>query len=74
MVRLGKGRVVVECGDCHGELAHGVKSRRAAVDDLLYEIGYLSTSSPVATELCNLLGGWNFASEKKPEDTLWERF
>jgi hypothetical protein len=65
---------MVECGDCHGELAHRVKSGRAAVDDLLYEVGYLSTSSPVAAKLCNLLGGWNFASEEQPEETFWERF
>lgn len=65
---------MVERGDCHGELAHGMKGGRAAVDNLLYEIRYLSASSPVTAKLCNLFLGWNFAGEEKPEETFWKGF
>jgi hypothetical protein len=63
------------CGGTYGsnsqtELAHGVKSRGASVQNLLDEGGESSTSSPVLRELGDLLLGGNFTCEQEPEETL----
>ena len=58
----------------HGELAHGVEGRRAAVDDLLHELGDGGARGPVLGELGDLLGRGDLAGEEQPEEGLGEGF
>ena len=55
-------------------MTHGVKSRRAAVQDFLDELGNGRASSPVTRKLGDLLLGRDFTSDQEPEKTLRERF
>ena len=59
-------------GDCQRELGHGVEGGRAAVKDLLNEVGDGGTGSPVLGELSDLLLGGDLSSEQQPEESLGE--
>ena len=55
------------CSDSEGELAHGVESRRAAVEELFHEFRNGSASSPILRERSDLVLRGDLASDKKPE-------
>lgn len=59
--------------DCQRELAHGVKSRRAAVKQLLDELRDSSTRRPVLRKRGDLFLCRDFASDEKPEQGFRER-
>lgn len=73
LVRLGKGRVVVQGGNGDRKLAHRVEGGWTAVDEFLDKLGKGSTSGPVGGETLDLLNGGDFAGEEKPEETLRQR-
>lgn len=73
LVRLRERRVVVQGSDGERELGHGVERRRAAVEDLLDELGDRGACGPVAGELLDLLRGRDLAGDEEPEETLGER-
>jgi hypothetical protein len=72
-VGLGEVGLVLESSDGDGELRHGVEIARAAVDELLDELGDVGTGGPFCGQVADLLLGGNLASQQKPEETLWER-
>jgi hypothetical protein len=72
-VGLGEVRLVLESSDGDGELSHGVKVARAAVDELLDEFGDVGAGGPLGGEVADLLLGGNLAGQQKPEETFWER-
>jgi hypothetical protein len=65
---------MVQSSDSHGELGHWVESRRAAVDDLLNELGKGSPVCPVLGESLDLCIGRNFSGQQEPEKSFWEWF
>ena len=67
-VGLGKGRGVFEGGNGEGELSHGVQVGRAAVDELLDELGHIGSGGPFGREIANLLLSRDLAGQEKPED------
>lgn len=71
-VGAGERRGLLESGDGHGELGHRVEVGRAAVDELLNELGDLGAGSPVGRQVANLLLSRDLASQEKPEETLGE--
>jgi len=68
-ISLCESRVVLESGDCDGELCHWVKVAWASVDELLDELGDACAGSPVGRKLADLLLGWDLTSQEKPEET-----
>jgi hypothetical protein len=72
-VGLGEVGLVLESGDGDGELGHGVEVARAAVDELLDELGDVRSGSPLGGEVADLLLGGNLTGQQKPEETLGER-
>lgn len=56
------------------ELAHGVESARAPVDELLDEGGKGSTSGPLGAQATDLFLGGDFTSKEKPEETFGQWF
>jgi hypothetical protein len=73
-ISLGESTVVVESSNSHAELAHRVQSSGASINDILHEIGNLSTSSPIRRKGSDLLIGRNFTSDKQPEKGFRKRF
>lgn len=61
-------------GDSQAELTHGMKCGRASVKNLFHEFWNCSTGSPIARKLCDLLLGWDFAGDQKPEETFGKGF
>ena len=55
------------------ELRHGVEGRRAAVDEVLNELGEGAASSPVLAEFGDLLLGGDLASNEQPEESFGQR-
>jgi len=72
-VGLGKVGLVLESGDGDGELSHWVEVARAAVDELLDELGDIGAGGPLGGQVADLLLGGNLAGQQKPEETFWER-
>ena len=72
-VGTGERRRLLEGRDGHGELGHGVEVRRAAVDELLDELGDLGPRSPVGRQVADLLLGGDLARQEQPEDALGQR-
>jgi hypothetical protein len=72
-VGLGKVGLVLESSDGNGELRHGVEVARAAVNELLDELGDGGTGGPFCGKVANLLLGGNLAGQEKPEETFWQR-
>lgn len=71
-VGAGERGGLLESGNGHGELSHGVEVGRAAVDQLLNKLGNLGAGGPVRGKVADLLLGGNLAGEEKPEETLGE--
>ena len=69
-IGLGELRLALESSDGKGELGHGVEVGRAAVDELLDELGDIGTGSPVSRQVADLLLGGDLAGQEKPEKTL----
>jgi hypothetical protein len=42
---------------------------RAAIDELLDELGDIGAGSPVGGQVTDLLLGWDFAGQEQPEET-----
>ena len=72
-VGTSERRGLLEGGDGHGELGHGVEVGRAAVDELLNELGDLGAGSPVGREVADLLLGGDLAGQEKPEEAFGQR-
>lgn len=72
-VGTGERGGLLESGDCHRELGHGVEVARAPVDELLDELGDLRAGSPVGRKIADLLLRRDLASQEKPEKTLRKR-
>jgi hypothetical protein len=72
-VGLCEAGLVLESSDGEGELGHWVEVARAAVDELLDELGDVGTGSPLSGEVADLLLGGDLAGQKKPEETFRER-
>jgi hypothetical protein len=72
LVGLCELGLVVEGGDGHGELGHGVKVRGEVVEHLGDEGGDLGLLRELTGELANLVGGRNLAGEEEPEHSLGE--
>jgi len=68
-VGLGEGRGLLKGSDGDGELRHGVKVGRAAVDELLNELGEVGASGPLGRKVTDLLLGRDLAGQEKPEET-----
>ncbi len=60
--------VWLESSDGEGELGHGMKVSRAAVDQLLHELGDIGAGGPFGRQIAHLLLGRNLASQQKPEE------
>lgn len=69
-VGLGEGGLVLQSGHGQRELSHGVKGARAAVDELLNELGDIGASSPLRRQVADLLLGGDLASQQQPEETF----
>lgn len=72
-ISLGEVGLALKSSDSEGELSHGVEVGRAAVDELLDELGDIGTGSPVGRQVADLLLRRNLASQEKPEETLGKR-
>lgn len=72
-VGLGEGGLVLKSGHGQGELGHGVEGARAAVDELLNELGDIRAGSPLSRQVADLLLGGDLAGQQKPEETLRQR-
>lgn len=70
---LCKGRLALEGGDGNGELGHWVEVVGAAVDQLLDKLGQVGARGPLGGQIAHLLLDGDFAGEKQPEKTFWER-
>ena len=68
-VGLGEGRFVLKSSDGKGELSHGVEVVRAAVNELLNELGDVGASSPLSGQVTDLLFAGDLTSEQQPEET-----
>jgi len=68
-VGTGERRGLLESSDGERELSHGVEVRRAAVDQLLNELGDIGTSSPLSGQVADLLLGRDLAGKEEPEKT-----
>lgn len=73
-ISAGEGRGVLQSSDGDRELSHGVEVGRAAVDQLLDELGNVGAGSPLGGQVADLLLGGNLAGEEQPEKTLGEGF
>jgi len=71
-VGLGEVGLVLESSDGDGELGHGVEVARAAVDELLDELGDIGAGSPLSGEVADLLLRGDLAGEEEPEETFGE--
>lgn len=71
-VGTGERRGLLESGDGKGELGHGVQVGRAAVDQLLDELGDVGAGGPLGGEVADLLLGGDLTGQEKPEET-WMR-
>lgn len=72
-VGAGERGGLLQSRDGHGELGHGMEVGRAAVDQLLDELGDLSPRSPVGREIADLLLAGDLTGEEKPEEALGQR-
>lgn len=72
-IGLGERRFALQSSDSQGELGHGVQVIRAAVDELLNELGHIGTSGPFGGEIADLLLAGNLAGQQQPEETFRER-
>ncbi|KAJ8127825.1 hypothetical protein O1611_g5810 [Lasiodiplodia mahajangana] len=54
-IGLGEGRGLLESGNGEGELGHGVEVGRAAVNELLDELGNIGSGSPLGRQVADLL-------------------
>lgn len=68
-IGLGENGLVFESGDSEGELGHRVQSGRAAIDQLLNELGQIGASGPICREGTNLLFAGDFTGQEQPEKT-----
>ena len=68
-VGTGERRGLLESSDSQRELSHRVEVGRAAVDELLDELGEVGTSGPLGGEVTDLLLGGDLAGQEKPEET-----
>ena len=66
---LGETGLALESSHGDGELGHGVEVVRAAVDELLDELGDIGAGSPVGGQVADLLLGWDLAGQEQPEKT-----
>ena len=71
-VGLGKVGLVLESSDSEGELGHWVEVARAAVDELLNELGDIGAGGPLGGEVADLLLRGNLAGQEEPEEAFWE--
>jgi hypothetical protein len=71
-VGLGEVGLVLESSDGDGELSHGVEVARAAVDELLDELGHVGAGGPLGGEVAHLLLRGNLAGQQQPEETFWK--
>ena len=62
-------RGLLESSDGNRELGHGVEVGRAAVDQLLNELGEVGAGSPLGGQVADLLLGRDLTGEEKPEET-----
>lgn len=69
-VGLGELGGLLESRDGQRELGHGVEIGRAAVDQLLNELGEVGAGSPLGRKVADLLLGRDLTGEEKPEETL----
>lgn len=72
-VGTSEGRGLLESGNGERELRHGVEISRAAVDQLLDELGEVGAGSPLSREVADLLLSRDLAGKEKPEKTLGKR-
>lgn len=68
-VCLSERGLMLQGADGQGELGHGVKSARAAVEELLDELGDIRASGPLGRQIANLLLRGDLTGQEQPEKT-----
>lgn len=68
-ISLGESGLMLKSVEGQRELGHGVKSARAAVEELLDELGDVRASCPLGRQIANLLLRWDLTSQEQPEQT-----
>lgn len=71
-VGASERRSLLESGDGERELRHGVEVRRAAVNELLDELGDVGAGGPLGRQVADLLLGRDLARQEEPEEALGE--